>query len=360
MNKSSEAYFFVLLSRKLAGEASAEELQSLEQMAAQSPEWQCLYLEMLKGNVHAAQEQQAEMAFAAHEAKMRLQGKLDTSGSSGEAGITPVVPVSRKRNKMLWVAITAAAVLVFLIVNPFWKTQHQHSQKINEIITQRGSKSKIKLADGTVVVLNADSKLSYPESFVSDTREVELIGEAYFSVAHDSAHPFIIHTGRLNIKVLGTEFNVKNYPQDDVIETALIRGKVEVSMVSNPSEKFILKPSEKIVVSKKKEEVHVDNATETARALYIQPISYGRTDSVVAETAWMQGKLVFVNETFGAIAKELERRFNITVVFEDETVKTYRYTAEFTDETAGEILEAMKLSKKFNYHIKDKTISIKK
>src|SRR4029078_631833 len=103
----------------------------------------------------------------------------------------------------------------------------------NTVSTKRGSKSKVQLPDGTQVWLNADSRIAYNEKFQGNLREVTLEGEAYFDVVRDEKRPFVIHTAAIDIKVLGTAFNVRSYANEKNTETSLIRGSIEVTLVKS-------------------------------------------------------------------------------------------------------------------------------
>ena len=239
-------------------------------------------------------------------------------------------------------------------------TKQNGNSFVNEIVTKRGSKSSIKLPDGTTVRLNTDSRLTYISFAAGKTREVTLVGEAYFDVAHDSSRPFIIHTGKVNIKVLGTSFNVRNYPQDKELETSLIKGKIEVSLESRPEDIIILKPTEKLIIAKEEDELSaatkVSNSSDNK--VVLTSITYMRQDSLVAETSWLNDKLVFVNQPLEKIALELERKYAINITFKDEKVKKYRYTGVFENVSLEKVFELIKYSKNFNYKINDKNIVI--
>ena len=121
---------------------------------------------------------------------------------------------------------------------------------------RQGSRTHLTLPDGTMVWLNAGSRLSYGKNYNTATREVNLTGEAFFDVAHNTQKPFLIHTARIDVQVLGTSFNVKSYPTDRTTEATLIRGSIEVSIKDRPSEKIILRPDEKLVVANDDELLH--------------------------------------------------------------------------------------------------------
>src|SRR5260221_1009127 len=124
----------------------------------------------------------------------------------------------------------------------------ESEKAISRITTKNGSKTNLLLPDGTRVWLNAGSSITYDSSYDKMMREVILSGEGYFDVVRNKEKPFIIHAAKINIKVLGTQFNVKSYPTDNTTEASLIHGSIEVTFRDKPNKKIILKPNEKIVV----------------------------------------------------------------------------------------------------------------
>lgn len=141
-------------------------------------------------------------------------------------------------------AVLAGALLVYHFYN-------RNDGVYKEMTTEMGMKTKKRLSDGSVVWLNAGSRLRYPEKFSSGQREVYLSGEGYFEVKASAGHPFIIHTSKMDIRVLGTEFNVRSYDDEDFAETALIRGAVEVAMKETGNNApVLLKPNQKIIWKK--------------------------------------------------------------------------------------------------------------
>ena len=172
---------------------------------------------------------------------------------------------------------------------------------MNQLIIPYGKTSEVLLPDGTKVFLNAGSRLVYPENFTGKTREVFLMGEAFFEVQHDQNHPFVVQVGDLQIKVLGTRFNVSAYPSDNVIETVLSEGKV--SMMQSDARFF-------------------EKATDLAPD---QLASYNRTTKTTAiknvdtdyYTLWTKGVLKFESADLNRILKRVERFYNIRFKFSD-------------------------------------------
>ena len=210
-----------------------------------------------------------------------------------------------------------------------------HTSTINTLMTPSSATAEITLSDGTEVWLNADSKLVYPEHFSSKTREVTLTGEAYFNVAHDAAHPFIVRTAGVSTKVLGTEFNVKAYKPNDTHIT-LIEGKVQLSTQHALCD---IIPGE--------------DATFNGKALHVSEVDTERF------TAWRNGDFYFDNETFLSIAQEIGRWYNVSVVFNDpEKMNTRLFFAAPKNDGIQDIVEILNsLNKgKVTYH--DNQISI--
>ena len=364
MNKQSKQYFFDLLSLKLSGDATELQLAEISEILQANPSLQFLYDQMIEP-VYCDKEasSRADQAYASHFVKMQLAGMFE---SANEHTIEPVIAKTSSftKRKLAFIGI-AAGFFTVLLINYSLRldksvTKQNANSFVNEIVTKRGSKSSIKLPDGTTVRLNTDSRLTYISFTAGKTREVTLVGEAYFDVAHDSSRPFIIHTGKVNIKVLGTSFNVRNYPQDKELETSLIKGKIEVSLESRPEDIIILKPTEKLIIAKADDELSSATkiANTTDNKVVLTSITYLRNDSIVAETSWLNDKMVFVNQPLEKIALELERKYAINITFKDEKVKKYRYTGVFDNVGLEKVFELIKYSKNINYKINDKNIVI--
>lgn len=344
--------FIELLGLKLAGEAIPEELEELQRLISKNEEWRLIAEEITHNIVSEITEDEkndAETLFFAHSVSMQLSGRF-------EEHKTKVKPWQSWKKTVL----SFAAVLM-IIAGGFYTFQKwqsfQDNFSANEIVTKKGNKSNIKLQDGTQVSMNSDTRLSYGSDFGTKIREVKLEGEAFFDVAHDAAKPFIIHAGNINIKVLGTAFNVKNYIQDGTIETSLIRGKIEVTFNDRPNEKIILHPGEKLVIKNLLANTEKQSDRISESKIELNSVNHLQ-DSVVAETAWLKNRIVFNNESFENIAHQLERKFDVDFIFKNANLKGDAYTGDYEKESLEKILEQMSLSKHFNYIIEDKKIII--
>jgi ferric-dicitrate binding protein FerR (iron transport regulator) len=239
--------------------------------------------------------------------------------------------------------------------------------KKNEVSTRNGSKTTITLPDGSKVWLNAGSSLTYNKDFGGEIREVELSGEAFFEVVPAMSTtktqkiPFIIHTRHLDVRVLGTAFNVKSYPGDKQTETSLVHGKVEVLIHNRPEEKIVLHPNEKLVVRNEDTTAQVtgkSNALNKEPFYSVGKLNYTETDSTVIETAWVQNKLVFNNESLLEIAQKMERWYNVEIKFSDVKIQAERFSGTFENETIQQALDYISIATAFRYTIQENKIII--
>ncbi len=224
------------------------------------------------------------------------------------------------------------------------------------------------MPDGTQVWLNSGSKLNYQRDFNTRSREVVLEGEAFFDVVKNPSHPFIVHASSIDIKVLGTSFTVKSYPQDETIETTLLRGMIEVTRQDNPSTpRVILKPNEKLILSKhlilsslpaSPGEPARISASARVPDISISAVAGNVPDSDKVETSWMYNKLVFEGDSFKELAQKMERWFNVKISFKDEELNQYHFGGVFDNETVVEALNALQLTAKFTYKIKGNEIDL--
>ncbi len=362
----SQEQFWVLFSKKLSGEASADELVFLESMIQSHPEWQYA----IQNLTDLWKYQQGVDATAGEDAYMLHLHRINEMNISLDGTIRETgMEATPKRRFARW--YWAAAVL--LVATGLFSIRalsgssssrgDEVASQVNEISTRPGSKSKVQLPDGSVVWLNAGSKLTYNKDFGIETREVTLIGEGFFDVTKNKEKPFIISTSSIKIKVLGTAFNVKAYPEDKQTETSLIRGSIEVTIRNRPNNKIILSPSEKLVVENdiarlEKEDKHKERTTgNIARTelpvistlMSINKLKYNPQDSTVAEIQWVNNKLVFRDESFSELAVKMERWYDVQIDITDLRIGEERLNGIFESETIIQALEALKEFIPFQY-----------
>lgn len=243
-----------------------------------------------------------------------------------------------------WITKAAAVLLIpvlaFLLYTLSSRTTESRltaSQVVDslEVIAPIGSRTVVHLSDGSEVHLNYGSTLKYPQVFSGNTRGVVLTGEGYFDVAHNPEKPFIVETGKLNIKALGTEFNVQFYPEDHTISTTLVEGKVLLEKIINGEQGKSLgamKPGQ-----------HVNYNVKTGE----MTSSMGNVEKYIA---WKNGKIIFEDTPIEQIANELSRMFNVDIVVYDN-IKDYYYTATFIDEPLFQILDLMTIATPVTYKV---------
>lgn len=197
----------------------------------------------------------------------------------------------------------------------------------------------IVLADGSHVILNQRSSLSHPVSFTSNTREVYLTGEGYFDISHDDHKPFIVHTGGLNIVVLGTAFNIKAYKDQPNITVTVTQGKVRVE--NSRHSIGVITPNQQITV---------DAGSGEAKQAVVNAGSVAH---------WGQKELVFDDMPLNEVAVALEMQFKVPVVFDDPALKNLRFTASFLNgEPLEQVLEVITKVNKIKYQMKDNSVLI--
>lgn len=218
----------------------------------------------------------------------------------------------------------AAFLLIPILGLGIWFTVNQYNQlsvQYSETIAPRGQKSKIVLADGTMVWLNSDTKIKYPGNFSKKQRDVYLDGEAFFEVTPNAHLPFIVHTSGVNVKVLGTKFNVKAYSDEDQIETSLFEGKINLltnnAVTSEEFEKEVV-PGQSFVYSKSDHQL-VQNRFPR--------------DEI---DGWKKNQLIFKDDTFSNLVRKVERWYNVKVVYDEKLFNDRRLTVELYE---GERLE---------------------
>ena len=186
-------------------------------------------------------------------------------------------------------------------------TVREREVRYNTLVIPRGGDFKVTLADGTIVWLNSCTRLRYPLDFKGDVREVFLEGEAYFEVAKDAKHPFVVRTADVDVRVLGTRFNLSAYEDDALVSTTLEEGSVEVS---TPLGKQVIRPNEQLVFNVKEGKV---DCRDVDASVY---------------SAWKDGMFVFEDETLERIMRRLQMWYDVEVFFSSEDVKSCRFTGD--------------------------------
>ncbi|WP_080904849.1 FecR family protein [Parabacteroides sp. Marseille-P3160] len=227
------------------------------------------------------------------------------------------------------------------------KTSEDIELVYNELQTKKGGRSNtLILSDGTKVILNAATSFRYPSHFQKGSRMVWLEGEAYFEVAKDEESPFVVKLEHQDITVLGTSFNVEAYGDDAYTVVTLLSGSVSLDAyneVGEPMSRIFIKPNQRVIS---------DNLSGS--------VTIQQSDQLLAE-AWTKGKYKFKDEPLSAIARRLEKYYDVKIKIEDETLKRMNYTGTFSlDQEIQEILQVMDQEKRYTIRRNGKEIIIRK
>jgi ferric-dicitrate binding protein FerR (iron transport regulator) len=288
--------------------------------------------------------------------------KYQMNSGSSELDLEPRIyfnPIIKWAAVVLISCITGAFGYKYL----FGEVSVSYGVFVNEITVPLGSKSNIRLPDGTDVILNAGSKLTYTMDYGKELREVKLVGEGYFKVAENKTVPFIVNTSKAKIEALGTEFNVKAYPEENIIETVLVKGSVLVSEIpakgnnSPKKESIILHPGEKVQIYKEVEVVQEvpseskPKSNKLSEKLVAHNELLVEKSEVETETSWKDTRWIIKGADLENLAVILSRRFNVSIYLADEGLKQYRFSGTIENETIEEVFNIMKFTIPISYTI---------
>jgi transmembrane sensor len=379
LSHSAEEKFWQLLPKKLCGEASAAELQDYALLLLQYPDWQLkadMITQMWSQQIEDFPDPKAEAAYIRHLVKNKeILFSQPTIVGEPKANFeyqNSVLEPQPGHGRAFWKNWKLITPVIFLVAATGWFFMSDTKDSLmaekkpvtSSVTTKNGNRTKMVLPDGSQVWLNAGSRLDYKDKdYNKSIREVSLTGEAYFDVVKDKDKPFIIHTAKINIKVLGTTFNVKSYPEEKMTETSLVRGSVEVTVNNRPTEKYILKPNEKLVIANEEKpstdkqgqkpvlvtKASSKNSGVPEPIVAIRHLSYLPEDSTIIETSWVENKLIFRKEAFEDLAMRMERWFDVSIRFENERAKKEKLTGIFESETIDKALKALQMTAAFKY-----------
>jgi|SRR6185312_14457032 len=378
MGQEQKEYTWQLVARMLAGEATRQELKELEHLLRSNPDLH-YPLQIVTGLWRQSgpeEQKKAEEAFSKHLDRMAaLQIGYETNAPS-LAGELAHARTRRRRRLFAGVGVGSAAAIALIAGLSLYRpnpgnqmvksTAPKQPQQLSEVTTREGSRTNLYLPDGTRVWLNAASRITYAKDFGgAGGREVTLSGEAFFDVTHNPARPFVIHTTRVDIKVLGTSFNVKSYPTEKTTETVLVHGSIEVDIHNKANKTVILKPNEKLVVDNDENANVLPRTVVRHGGSLIQHLpvtilkpNYEPTTGAMIETSWVDNKLIFQDEPFDELARQMERWYGVSIRFARPELEQLQFTGSFQQETIRQALDALKLTATFNYNLSGNQITI--
>lgn len=311
----------IIILNFLHGRINSEDLSELNRWIEESKEHHD-YFEHLKKvwmltSIHNTSDPNKELAYGRF--LKIVSSKQEKINKSKRFNIRRILPY----------AASILAVLALSVISAYFYWGSPSTPLVTLLEVPRGSKLYITLPDSSIAWINAGSKIKYTSDFAENNRNLELDGEGYFEVKKGKT-PFIVKTGDIDVKVLGTKFNVRNYKEDQAIKVALLEGSV---VVNNKDNEFLLKESQTVMFDKEKNNFELANT------------------KVKYSNEWIKGNLFFDEESFAYIAIELERAFNINIHFESEELKKLIFYGNFVVESNNleNILDIMSATKKFNY-----------
>jgi transmembrane sensor len=252
----------------------------------------------------------------------------------------------REKNRLMsrryrvWLGIAASLLFLFCIASFVFLNRTKILEKtITESIAPNGGKSQLVLADGTKVYLNSGTILRYDNRFGKQNREIELAGEAYFEVARNEKIPFIIYTSDIEVRVLGTKFNVMAYPDDPSIETTVMEGTVNVKE----------RTGEKSLVITANQKASYTKTNKTLLSSVVNPMTYA---------SWKENILYFDNENFENVISKLERWYDVSIHLEGKDSIDDRFTLTVKNESLKEVLDLISLTTPLRYKIQGDEVII--
>jgi ferric-dicitrate binding protein FerR (iron transport regulator) len=327
MGISQEEHILDLIIRYLECRAAREEISELSEWIKYSEANKAYYEQVI--NIWDASSKNIDVK------------KINPSRAWKEVNKKTGTRTLRSKVWLYWQRAAAIIIIPFALGVLFFSYQKEELEVnliqepvYNEVYAAFGTRSALKLADGSLVWLNSGSSLRYPDRFINKERVVFLSGEAYFEVESDEEKPFIVETPTISVVATGTKFNVLDYSDEQYAEVTLIEGEVDVNKpgsIKNPE-----------VLSNLDVNQHMwyDKGT-------------GLTEVQIDETykyiSWKDGKLIFRNEPMGEVVRKIGQVFNVDIEIHDPKLKEYRYWATFQDESLEEILKLLSQSSPIDY-----------
>ena len=325
MQLEEHTYIDLLITRYLSGKMDKESFAELKRWSLES-ESNRKYV-----------RNKLEVWFSSGVADTAVQFDKDKAFSLFKQRIVGAEKKQKQMFRFSWKTFMRAAAVVLILMIPFaayWQGKQAVKQSFADMVVEApmGAHTKLYLPDGTLVWLNAGSKIIYSQGFGVDDRRLRLEGEGYFEVMKNEEVPFEIDTKELDLRVLGTKFNFRNYPDDEEVTVNLMEGKVALRNGIREMPELYLTPDEKMVLNKATGQM-VKSSTKAAKA-----------------NVWINDELFFDEELLEDIAKKLMRSYNVKVEVAD-SLRNKRFYGSFgiSGNTIDKILDVMASTQQMNY-----------
>lgn len=285
---------------------------------------------------------QLELWFSSGVSGSKVSFEGDKAFDSFKRKITFTGEQKKTVHRFYWKVLyrVAAVVLILLLPLTYWRGKEAVKQTFANMVVEApmGANTKLYLPDGTLVWLNAGSKIVYSQGFGVDDRTLSLEGEGYFEVSRNEDIPFVIDTKEVKLQVLGTKFNFKNYPDEEEVTVNLMEGKVALHNELKAMPELYLEPDEKMVLNK-----------------YTGEMSKSKTNTASMQKSWTNNELYFDEEPLKNIAKELMRCYNVRIQVADSLKNEHFYgDFKYTENTIEEVLRTMSSTGRLKYKLVDK------
>jgi len=342
----------------LTGDITADEMKLFENLMEDHTDYSILFQEYKKAWFASGMYQSDRVNNETYKSWNRLEAKLNFNEEPkpGKYRIGKVIRIAA-----VWLILISVSSIITWILTK--NTSVPSAGNFCEMNTPMGSRSHLILTDGSEVWLNAGTTIRYPESFSKEQRNVYLSGEAFFMVKANTNWPFIVHTSDVQVKALGTEFNVKAYPTDKAIVTTLVKGIVKLENVSGYQHNFqyTLKPNEKFTYTKSV--VHKSNpanipATVKPKAVVaavsetLPQVQINDHVNTMLFTSWKDKRWIIEGEQLTNLAVLLERRFGTPIHVLTGELDQYKFNGTIENETLEQVLKYISLTTPVTYTIK--------
>ncbi len=328
-----------IIIKYISGQATPQETEEVLKWVSENKENETFFLKLM--NLWIAGNMPEEKAD-----ESEVRAMMDLIERKEKKGVSKLVIYSIAASFLLLISVG------LWLMNPSKKSDFgthyiTYDAAISKMMyTDKGVKGCITLPDSSVVWLNSDSKLYYPEEFTGNVRHIFLSGEAFFEVKNIPEMPMIVGTHKgFSIEVLGTTFNLKSYENDDRAEATLYTGNINL-ILTNPQGK-----SQIVQSIKPNQTITINNALESTIFRSKEPENY---------SAWKEGKIIFHDTPMAEVIKILNRWHGVDFIIEDEEILDSKFTARFNTESIVQIMDLLRLTSYVNYRIDGKTIYISK
>lgn len=361
----------ILIAKLLLHNINRQEMEALQKWLSQSPSNR-LYLEEIEGIYQALEVLKNPDKIDPEEAWKAIENKLSVKTDYRDQ-ILNKAPTRRFIDHKKWIVAASFILAISFSFTGgylFFLNKDKSVIAYNEINVPKGSKSMITLSDGSKIWLNSSTYLKYPEKFEPTQREVFLEGEAYFEITKDKNKPFYVRTSDLDIKVLGTSFNVKSYANEGTIETTLESGSISIvkKLEGKKEKKLLLTPNQRLTFVKSEGKITVDdikdiieeNKDVSVKTEHRSEKMYlSKNINTKLYTSWKDNKLVFKDESFESLVVKIERWYNVKIIIQGEELKQFRFNGTFENETLEQALKALQITTNFKYSIDKNIVTIK-